>query len=101
LIEDTPEQKVGLSGSPQTSVHVISWFSIFAIAIGWVALIAGVIAALLYFYASSDTRSDQAAALIGLGIGSFFAGTITFLICLGVGIAVDHLEVIRKELEKK
>jgi len=55
----------------------------------------------LYFYASSDTRSDQAAALIGLGIGSFFAGTITFLICLGVGIAVDHLEVIRKELEKK
>ena len=103
MFEKTPAEEMGPSGSSQKQEDVPSWFSTLAMVIGWVALGAGVFVALVSFEASSEfgnRMNGQEAVLMGMGIGSLFAGAVTFVFCLGVAKALDHLEAIRKAVER-
>lgn len=90
-----------LQEEAKTDGALKSLFSVFAFIVGWLALAAGVIAALMSFAAATDAFGSQAQVLIVVGFGSLVAGAGGFLVFVGLGKVVDSLEAIRKELEKK
>ena len=59
MLEEIIKERDQLKGPLEKPVHALNWFSILAMVIGWVALVAGLIAAVNFFGVASDTCLDS------------------------------------------